>query len=80
MSDKAVNKAMREEAQKLINANKQKIGMLIEEKQTYANQIIADDLGEMSLMMISYHYGLIDDEIGELRHENRQLNTLQTQV
>lgn len=76
MADNEVARAARKEAMDLIASNNKEIGRLIEEKSTYVDQMIDSDIGEMSLQMLSYHYGLIDDEIMVLRNENRQLIAL----
>lgn len=76
MADNEVARAARKEAMDLIAQNNKDIGRLIEEKATYVEQMTASDVGEMSLQMLSYHYSLIDDEIGVLRNENRKLIAL----
>lgn len=71
MADKDVMKALKEEGDKLISDNVKRIGELIEEKLYYVNQMISHSSGELSLMMLTYHYSLIDEEIAAIKIKNR---------
>lgn len=73
MSDKDVMKALKEEGDLLISDNVARIGELLQEKLYYVNQMTSHSSGELSLMMLTYHYSLIDDEIAGLKTKNREI-------
>lgn len=73
MADKDVMKALKEEGDMLIADNVSKIGELLQEKLYYVNQMTSHSSGELSLMMLTYHYSLIDDEIAALKTKNREI-------
>ena len=73
MSDKDVMKALKMEGDALCRDNIVRIGELLEEKLYYVNQMTSHSSGELSLMMLTYHYSLIDDEIAGLKTANRSI-------
>ncbi|AEK82015.1 hypothetical protein NDAWWUGD_CDS0112 [Salmonella phage SeKF_80] len=73
MSDKDVMKELKAESDALCKDNLKRIGELLEEKLYYVNQMISHTNGELSLMMLTYHYSLIDDEIAGLKTKNRDI-------
>lgn len=87
MSDKEVLKAIEEEKIDLkryyneqIRTNLDAIAGLMEEQGRYVQQMVEQG-GELSILMLTYHYELLSKEIGEIRTINRKimkdLNNLQ---
>lgn len=79
MSDKEVLKAIEEEKIDLkryyneqIRTNLDAIAGLMEEQGRYVQQMVEQG-GELSILMLTYHYELLSDEIGEIRTMNRKI-------
>lgn len=69
MSDREVVRATNE----LIHGHLDKIAELLEDQYEYVVQMSEPGVTSLALMMLTYHYEMIDDEIADSRNAIREL-------